>query len=276
MKIKLALITLLSAAILILCAAQRGEQAILTQTVASGASPVFVESIGATTNGSTNVVSITFGTNTTSSNEDIGVVIWDQGTSTNCATSGTATLTDSGVQSYTFLWGIQPNHVALGCFQLFHKSSSASGISSVTVTLAVGHNLGGAIAWHVKNIATGNDSGTTAAPSTTGQAAPWASSSETSASTEFMAALTLTLLNTSSGGGNNAQLFNGSWTTGYMICSQSSSAPCSVQGAFLDGANGDVLGMAYQVVAPSSLAGTGTNNGSTNTYYNYPGIAGWK
>src|SRR5271166_9012 len=216
-------------------------------TATAPPSLAFVESVGATTNGSTSTITNTLGTNTTSSNEDIGVAVFSAA-STGCTTTGTATVTDSASQTYTFIWGTFTTGTSGGgCIELWHKSSSASGVSSVSVTLATGNLVGGALAWHVKGVLTGNDATATSKPSTTSQGTPWTGTSvSTSGNTEFMVAITLSVLHTYNSGSQNSQLYTGSWTQGETICSQSSTSPCSVQNAHLDGANGNVFGFAYQ------------------------------
>jgi hypothetical protein len=244
--------------------------------------PVFVESVGATTNGSTSAISVSLGTNTTSANEDVGVGVYTQiSSSTGCST-GTSMVTDSDSQTYTFIVGRYMAESGGGCLELWHYKGSASGVTTIDVTLGNSVHEGGAIVWHVKNITTGNDpTATIWVPAAPGDTTPWTGATvSTNGSTEFMAALTYSVFHTNNSGALNALLFtntgNGAWTQGETICSQSSSSPCTVEGANLDGANAGVFGFAYLIGSSTSFANTGSNNGSTNVYYNFPGIAGFK
>jgi hypothetical protein len=162
--------------------------------------------------------------------------------------------------------------------EMWHTSGSTSGVTSVSVTLGSGTH-GGAIAWHVKNIASGNDATATSAPSTTAITTPWTGSAvSTSGSTEFLAAVTWVKLKTYNSGAQNAGLATGSWTQGGTICAGSTTSPCTLASGEgnLDGGNGGVLMFAYQIVSSASISNTGTNNGSANVYDNFPGIAGFK
>src|SRR5271154_5923587 len=92
----------------------------------TSAAITFVESKGATTNGSTSAISIAL-SNTTVSGEDIGVSVYTRENSANGCATGESTVTDSASQTYTFIWGTFTSGTSGGgCIELWQKHNSAS------------------------------------------------------------------------------------------------------------------------------------------------------
>src|SRR5262249_48374800 len=158
-----------------------------------------------------------------------------------------------------------------------HLLNAASGITSITVNLGGKNHFGGAVVLHFSNSGTWTAIDQNSAMSTTSQGTPWASNAVTTTQSGNQVLIgeigaTLDLYNS---GTQNAFGVTGSWT-GVALCAGSTTAPClAASGNNLDQGNGSILGMGYQIVTgvQTGVQSTGTNNGSTNVYKNFPGIA---
>jgi hypothetical protein len=274
MRLKIALISLLSLAVLVFSAAQRGGEAILTQTVASGGATItLVERVGSLANGSTDTFNVTVAS--TNAHDAFFVLTFTSAPAT-CSSSAQS-LTDNksgGSSTYTNQWSVLLFGGA-DCVQLWYLLNTATGITQLTFTMGTGNDLGGMLIYHAnKSIAwTGVDQ--SSVMSSTLQSTPFASSSiTTTQASSFIVGEVNIHIATYNSGAQNAYAATGSWTAS-ALCDQSTSAPCiNATSGKLDGGNGGILGGAYQIVTTtqSGLQFTGTNNGSANVYDNYPGI----
>jgi hypothetical protein len=244
------------------------------QATGGGGTITFIEAKGATANGST----ATFSVNITSTGAHDALFVGVFGANVSCTTSSPA-VTDNksgGSSTYVNDWAVNTNS-GHNCVQLYHLLNATSGITSVTVNLGGTNHYGGAIVLHFSNSGTWTAIDQKSAMSTSTQGTPWKSKAVTTTQSgnqvligEMGAAVSHYV-----GGIQNAYAVTGSWNAAVALCSQSTSSPClAASNGNLDAGNGSILGMAYQIVSGTQTAVqfTGTNNASTNTYKNYPGI----
>ena len=235
---------------------------------AGGSPPSVVEVVGAVTNGTT--PSITVPVTSTSSGDLLHVHVYTK--YSNCPTG--LAVTDSASDAVAQQWKI--NIVGQACSSDW-KIIASAGVTNVSVSWNTGlGNAGGAIVVHATGLTASDQA---SAPTTTGQGTPWTSSSVTTTSAnELLVGDADALISTYVGGAQNALAVTSTgWTKGYVICSGSSTAPCDLQSGNLDGSNGGIVGVWYKIVSSTTtFTFAGTNNGSTNTYNNFPGVITYK
>lgn len=231
----------------------------------------YVEGPGAVGNGSTDTFTVTV--TSTNTHDALFVIMWGQYYVT-CSASVPAP-SDNKSSSYTNAWFVPVNNSHV-CLQLFYALNTTTGITTITDTLGSGVTDGGMIVLHFSSTGAWTALDKSAAMTATTQGSPWASSAVTTTQTnEVLIGQVGMFISTYVSGILNAYAGTGSWTV-TALCDGSSSSPClAASGPTLDGGNGGILGAAYQIVTTtqSNIKNTGTNNGTTNTYANTPGIA---
>ena len=228
----------------------------------------FIESNGNCTNGVTNTISVSVPT-TTIAGDLLVVLVLDYQTS-----GATDVVTDNLLSTYTKVFSV--NITAQHTYSLWYVIAQ-SGITTILVTLGVSTISGGTVVSHFNGISpVGVD--VVSQPTGTSSATPWVSGGiTTNQPSELLIGTNFATVNTFVSGIQNANAWTGGWTNAdaFTICSGSSASPCNIGNSFLDGSNGSIISLGYQIVSALQVGAqaTGTNNGSANTYFNYPGIA---
>lgn len=247
-----------------------------TPTSAAGNTITFVEAVGNTSANSTAAYNVTV--TSTATHDALFIGVWDQTATASCA-AGSAQPAISFNQTATATLQAQ-TATAIGthyCWYVYSLLNTPAAITTVTTQLGSGDTFGGTIVFHFSSSGAWTGIDQTQAITTTSQGTPWASAGVTTTHTHEVligfVGITLTTYNSSL---QNAIAPTGSWTD-YAICSQSSTSPCLTtvnSSGNLDGASGGILGFGYQIVTSTQagIAFTGTNNGTTNVYANYPDI----
>jgi hypothetical protein len=234
-----------------------------------------VEAVGSLANGTTDTFNITV----TSTNSNDSLVVLTRTYGPSACNSSTEVVTDNksgGSSTYTNQWSTS----LFGggdCLQLWTLLNTASTITQLTFTMGTGNDYGGMLILHFHNTIAWTGTDQCATMTGTLQNTPWASASFTTThNVEALVGEVNIHLATYNSGIQNAMATTGSWTA-TAICDQSTSSPCiNATTGKLDAGNGGILGGGYWLptATQTSVAFTGTNNGSTNVYDDYPGYCG--
>ena len=238
----------------------------------SGGGIVIVESLSSAVS-TGNSITINLGTATTAGELIEAKVFGAIGASGSCTAPA---VTDSGSESYVNIWEVSVSGNL--CAQEWYICNSLSGITSITATFLTGTNASGLIVRHVQGITASNCLDQYSAPTSTSSATPWSSGAITTTNaSDLLTGTAWIQIATYIGGAQNSALATGSWTQGPTMCAGSSSSPCISFSGNLDNNNGGIFMDEYQIVSSTgSYSATGTNNGSTNTYNNYPAVVSFK